>query len=197
VKPESRATGPGPSCGCPRSRLPAALGVSLTLLLLLAGSAGPARGEKFGEYEVKAAFLYQFTRFVTWPQEDARNGTFGIGIVGDDPFGAALERVVAGKAVRGLPVVLRRFKRAADVDSCQIVFLGQEDDGQAGALLDRMRRTPVLTIGETRGFMDHGGIIRFRLENNRVRFEIAPRAAEMAHLKLSSKLYGVAEIVGH
>ena len=176
-----------------RRALPAVLAVAL---LLLALGIAPARAETFGEYEVKAAFLYQFTLFVGWPGEEDAQGTFGIGIVGNDPFGSLLERAVAGKAVRGRPVVVRRFKRAADVDSCQVVFLGQADEGQAAELLERVRRRPVLTVGETRAFLDRGGIIRFRLDDNRVRFEIAPRAAERARLRISSRLFGVAEIVG-
>lgn len=184
----------------PRGRATGALGVAaragLLVLVLLGSWVPPADAKGLGEYEVKAAFLYQFTLYVTWPKEIEGHGTFGIGIVGDDPFDAALDRAVAGKTVQGLPVVVRRFRRAADVDSCQIVFLGRRDEPQAAALLERTRRRPVLTVGETRAFLDRGGILRFRLAENRVRFEMSPRAADDAGLKVSSRLYGVAEIVG-
>jgi hypothetical protein len=135
------------------------------------------------EYQVKAAFLFNFLKFVEWPPA-ASDSPWVIGVLGRDPFGGVLEDTVRGKMVSGRRVEVRRYGRAADVKDCNILFIGRADS-------ERMT-TPVqpgmLTVGESPGFLKSGGIINFYLDDNRVHFEIRPEVAHAAGLRLSSQL---------
>ncbi len=156
-----------------------------------------AQSERPTEYQVKAAFLYNFTKFIEWPQDSpADNRTpIVLGILGDDPFGSVLEKTVYGKTVNGRPLEVRRFRQVQEVKGCQILFISASEDKRLPGILQTLRGSSVLTVGETKGFTRLGGIIRFILEDNRVRFEINLSAAQRARLKISSKLLAVAYVV--
>lgn len=169
-------------------------------VLALAAGGASARAEPLAspsrpsEYEVKAAFLYNFARFVEWPAPADPGARFVIEVVGDDPFGPALERTMAGKTVGGRPIEVRR-RHAATARRADIVFVSASERDRLARVLDRAGGPGVLTVGDTDGFAARGVIINFRVEEQRVRFEINPRRAEEAGLKLSSQLLKLATIV--
>jgi hypothetical protein len=149
------------------------------------------------EYEVKAAFLYNFARFVEWPAEAGQvPGTpFVIAILGRDPFGAVLDETVAGKTVGGRPIEVRRVPRVDEARDAQIVFVSPSERANVAAILKALERPGVLTVGDTDGFATHGGAINFTVQARRVRFEINPSVAEQAGLKMSSQLLKLATLV--
>ena len=151
------------------------------------------------EYEVKAAFLYHFAHLVDWPAPSAPGAPFVIAVVGFDPFGAALDEVLAGRSVRGQPVRIQRFADATQIDRAPIhmLFVGQGGDKHARRALSAVAGQPVLTVGESQRFAQRGGMIRFRVTaEGRVAFDINLRRAEQSGLHLSSQLLKLARIVG-
>jgi hypothetical protein len=146
------------------------------------------------EYEVKAAFLYKFASFVEWPSESG-NEPLCIAVVGQDPFGAALDQVVKGKSINGRAFLIKRFKPGQDAAGCHIVFISASERSRVPSVLDRLHGVSALTVSDIPGFCQAGGMINFELVDQKVRFEINPQAAERAGLKLSSKLLSVAKIV--
>jgi hypothetical protein len=166
-----------------------------TCAALLVGLLMPCAlgADSANEYEVKAAFLYNFTKFVEWPEGPA-NTSFCIGIAGEDPFGAALDAVVKGRSVGGHPLVIQRFKTGQE-SVCQIVFISASEKKRLHAILDRFQGSAVLTVGDMPGFCGGGGVVGLELGDNRVRLRINMEAAQRAHLQLSSKLLSLATLV--
>jgi hypothetical protein len=168
--------------------------VSVVLLLLsaLASSARPLT-----ESEVKSVFLLNFAKFIEWPPEaysDAR-APMVIGIVGEDPFGEALPRILKGQTAQGRNLEIRYFQPEEDFGACQIVVLSRSVSVQTPEILQRLRGRPVLTVSEKDDFPRQGGVIGFALVDKSVRFDINSKAAERAGLKPSSKLLAVARNV--
>jgi hypothetical protein len=147
------------------------------------------------EYQVKAAFLLNFTKFVEWPASafEAADSPIAICILGEDPFGTALDQIVAGEMVDGRKLTIQRLKRAPAPKSCQVLFVSSA--GQEVPKIEPGLGAGVLTVGEGESFLRDGGMIAFVIENRRVRFSINQAAAEKAGLKLSSKLLSVAKSV--
>ncbi|MBI2834126.1 MAG: YfiR family protein [Acidobacteria bacterium] len=170
--------------------------VAGVMVLLSAGRPGPARAEPSSaeEYAIKAAYLYQFAKFVEWPEPAGQ--AVRIGVVGDDPFGRTLDRVVAGKTVQGRPVTIVRRTLDESFDDCQMLFISYSEATRIRQILRRLDRRAVLTISEGERFAQVGGMIAFVLEENRVRFHVNPAAIDRAGLKVSSKLLQVATVVG-
>ena len=168
--------------------------VGCFLLLAMTAEAQSARAP---EYEVKAAFLYNFTKFVEWPPQafPQPSAPLRLCVLGQNPFGDSLAKIARGKSISGRPIVSTQLQSPAEVRSCHVLFLNQSDLGTLRQDFDRLRDLPVLTVGESADFLPLGGMIRFVLEQERVRFEINLEAAERHHLKLSSKLLAVARVV--
>jgi len=148
-------------------------------------------GQPATEYRIKAAFLYNFTSFVTWPEDRAGTPGFTLCVLGDDPFGDLLDKL-AGKPVNGKQLVVRRLGSLALLDQCQLVFVSEASTDQIGDALALLRELPVLTVSDIRGFTELGGIIEFRIIANKVRFDINLDAAESSGLTISSKLLSLA-----
>jgi hypothetical protein len=147
------------------------------------------------EYQVKAAFLLNFTKFIEWPaaafaQPDS---PVSICVLGGDPFGPTLDEIVAGEIVSDRKVAAEKISRAPAPRSCQVLFAGKSEKAIAKVLSGL--GPGVLTVGEGESFLRDGGMIAFVIENRRVRFLINQTAAENAGLKLSSKLLSVAKAV--
>jgi hypothetical protein len=149
------------------------------------------------EYEVKAAFLYNFARFVEWPDDTvpAAGAAFQIAVLGEDPFGAALEDALAGKRILEHPLAVRRVKRAEDAVAAHIVFISASEAPRIERVLRVLAGHSVLTVGDTRDFARQGGIIGFKTEERKVRFEVNAQEAARARLKLSSHLLRLARLV--
>jgi hypothetical protein len=142
------------------------------------------------EYRVKTAFLYNFSRFVTWPEATMQDRTeFTLCVIGTDPFGTELDNL-AGKAVQKQTLVIRRLSSLAMLDDCQLLYIGENTEPTEVLLL--LREQPVLTVSDAAGFIEEGGIIQFMLIQNKVRFRINAGAANHAGLNISSKLLSLA-----
>lgn len=170
-------------------------------LLLTVGVAslgtGRAEPRAFKEYEVKAAYLYNFGKFVDWPEQafaDPR-APMTIGVLGEDPFGPALDELVRGRTLHDRPVTVRRLRDAGDAAGCHILFIAVADSAPLEAILARLRGRPVLTVGDSGGFLLRGGIVGLRLEAERVRFDIDLDAADRAGLRINSQLLKLAGAV--
>jgi hypothetical protein len=161
----------------------------LLVLLLVAGSR--SRAQVPNEYEVKAAFLAKFASFVEWPEGSGAAGGSRrcIAVVGQDPFGAVLDEVVKGK------FAIRRFRPGQEPSGCQIVFVSASEGKRLAPLLEHLRRSATLTVGDMPAFCEQGGMINLALTNDHVSLEINPEAAGQARLQLSSKLLSLARIV--
>jgi hypothetical protein len=168
----------------------------LAVLLLFAARPAAADGPT-REYLVKAAFLYNFTQFVTWPKNNtysSADAPFVVAVLGDDPFDGALEEAMQDKTAEGRPIVVKHFASADELGPCQVLFVPQSQDPELPALFGRLGGSAVLTVGESDNFLPAGGGIRFMLEDERIRFEISPAATDAARLKVSAKLMKLARI---
>ena len=155
-----------------------------------------AHGEPSGskEYAIKAAFIYNFAKFVEWPAESMnKSEPFIVCILGENPFGSSLE-ILQGKKVKGKNIIIKKAKRAEDMSQCHIVFVGSSVQNLA-EILAHVKRHKALTVGDTAGFARQGGVINFVVKDEMVRFEINLDAATQAGLKISSKLLKLASIV--
>jgi len=160
------------------------------LVLFLA--ALPLQAEPAREYQVKAAFLYNFVKFVEWPGQRPANEPIVIGLLDEDPFGGELEKVVGGHSVGGHLFVVRKVSTAADAAQTDVLFVGSAADAHYARLAPELRMAAILTVGETAAFARAGGVIRFILDGDRVRFAVAPEAARTAGLKISVQLLRLA-----
>lgn len=149
------------------------------------------------ENQVKAAFLYNFARLIDWPADSSarKDGSFRIAVLGDDALALALARVVEGKDVDGMPLVVERVYNASDVGECHILFVAASQDRFLEEVFDTLGDRPVLTVGETDRFARLAGMIRFEIIDGRLRFEVNLDAAQEPGLSISSRLLGVASAV--
>ena len=169
----------------------------LVIVFALLALVIPVRAdEPSREYQIKAAFICNFVQFVDWPTSafQSDSSPITIGILGGNPFGDVLEHVVQGKVVNGRALAVRYFSRIEDVNQCQVLFVNSSDQNFLKTLNDKLKQESVLSIGEAEQFLWTGGVIRFYEEDNKVRFEINLDAANLARLKISSKLLRLAKI---
>jgi len=171
---------------------------SLALFLLSSSLIGAEADQRAGEYQVKAAFLYNFAKYVQWPADAqaVQTGTFVITVLGNDPFGPSLDETLRGKTIDRLKVVVRRASTAEELRASQIVFISASERGQLPVILKRLEGAPTLTVAEMDDFAERGGVIGFRMDGDRVRLDINPSAAARARLRISSELLKLARIVG-
>jgi hypothetical protein len=166
----------------------------ISLATLLAVCAG---GQEIEEYQVKAAFLYNFAKFVEWPAQAFKTSQdpIVVCVLGQNPFGNALEEVIRGKSIEGRAFALRQVADAEEASVCQILFISSSEGKHFRALYPNLKPAGILTVGETQGFATNGGVINFKLDGGHVHFEINVGAAEHAQLQISSKLLSLAQIV--
>jgi hypothetical protein len=149
------------------------------------------------EPDVKAAFIYNFTKFIEWPLAAIPPDRFRICTVGDARVASALATIIEGESAGGRPLVHEQPKTADDARRCQILYIGSGDAERGARLLAAVRQAPVLSAGEGAGFAERGGGIGFVVEHDRVRFDINLRAVERPGLKVSSRLLRIArKVVG-
>jgi hypothetical protein len=148
------------------------------------------------EYIVKAAFIYNFTQFIRWPDSAfaSKDSAFIIATVGSDPFNGALDDAISGKSVGGHSISVKHFASVDDMAACQLLFVPASQDSSLGAVFSKINGAPVLTVGESDAFPPAGGEIRFFLEDNKMHFEINPDPITAAGLQVSAKLMKLAHI---
>lgn len=170
---------------------------ALAVLLLLGAAELAWANASDLEYKVKAAFLYNFAKFVEWPSDsfDGPGEPVTLCVLGDDPFGESLDTVVRGESLNGRPFVVHRTRDLREARACHVVFVPASESRRQGEILGTLRGAGVLTVGEGQGFLTDGGVIRFVLDQNRVRFEVNLDAAGAHQLRLSSKLLRLARRV--
>jgi len=176
-----------------RAWLSGVLGALAVAAGLHAAPAQESVKESASEYDVKAAFLYNFTKFMEWPAtafHDDR-GAMRLCVLGDDPFGSSLREIAEGE-VAGRPLTVWRVSSMRDPAGCQILFVSRSEKGRLTQILRSVRDAPVLTVGDTQGFLEQGGIVNFVREGSKVRFEISQESAERAGIKISSRLLRLA-----
>ncbi len=155
-----------------------------------------AAGEA-SEREVKAAMLFSFTKFVEWPADSFHQASapLGICLLGRDPFGPLLDRLVADRSVAGHPIHVKRFHHTADTKGCHVLYIGSSESKHVEEALEAMPGAAVLTVSDTEHFTRRGGVVGFVMEDNKVRFEVNLNAAGRARLRISARLLKLARDV--
>lgn len=173
-----------------------ACGVLAVAVLLVFGFGGveAAQSDAPTESEVKAAMIYNFAQFVEWPEGESKapSSSFVIGIFGEDPIEMILEDTLKGESFQNRAIQVRHVATPTDAKACNILFVAQSQKRRTSELLEAVRGSSTLTIGDTEDFVASGGMIAFKKEGNRVRFQINPDAATRAGLRISSKLLRLA-----
>jgi hypothetical protein len=187
----SRSQGPlGRARGIRELRCVAA--VALTFLVLLSAH-GASRDR--AEYQVKAAFILNFARFVDWPASAfaSSNSPLVVGVLGQDPFEGALKTTLSGKTVEAHPLVVKQVSRPEEVLQCHILFISESEKPRLEKIFKDVSRHPILTVSDIDDFTDAGGIIWLKRRQDMIRFEINRTAAEATGLKISARLFKLAD----
>lgn len=163
--------------------------------------AGPARAAEAGESlegQLKAVHLFNFTKFVEWPEAAFAGpaSPIAIGVLGESPFGPALDQAVQGETVKGRGLEIRRSKNAEDLRACHVVFVGKSEKAQLPKILAALADTHALVVGESEGCAERGCVANFGMKANKIIIEINVAEARKRHLKISSQLLGIAKIIG-
>jgi hypothetical protein len=180
------------------ARRRAAAGWLILFILLTSGEMNlSAQTTASKEYQIKAAFLLNFIQFVEWPSTVFTNADepFRIGVLGENPFGTALEETVQGEAINGHKIIVQHAEGIKDLKDCQTIFISKSERKKVGEILAELDSRAVLTVSEIEGFAQSGGNINFYLEEKKVRFEINPMAARREGLKVSSQLLSLGKII--
>jgi hypothetical protein len=164
---------------------------------MLFWTAAAARGleQKLDEYQVKAAFVVNFASFVEWPASafHGQQDPFTICVLGRDPFGHSLESLSEGKVIDGRPFAIRHVNDVEQVNGCQILFLSSSERLRFRSIMESLKASSVLPIGDTSDFITEGGVIGLRLENGRIRIQIRAQGAKEKNLRISAHLLSLAE----
>jgi hypothetical protein len=183
--------------------IPNTIRFALAVCVLLALIPHQSSAAASREYQIKAAYLYNFLKFTDWPQPKlARADTpIIIGIVGTDKFAGAFVPLV-NKRIKGRRVIIRQIAAPADgaakigdMTGCHLIFISNTGDNSVQQLVQTLQPYPVVTVSDTADFLDSGGMIQLKTEHKKVRFDVNLRAATLAHIKISSKLLSLAKRV--
>lgn len=169
----------------------------LIILLITAAVATPARGQerKLGEYEVKAAFIYNLAKFVEWPGKSLDNiSILTLYIIGDDPFGTDMD-AIRNKLIKGKRIAIKQIDSPDALKNAGILFISSSEKEQLRDILKAVSGLPILTVGDTKSFAQRGVMVNFYPENSKIRFEINLEAANLAGLKISSNLLRMGTII--
>jgi hypothetical protein len=173
--------------------------VRLSITWLALSGAGTLGAPPASEYQVKAAYLFNFGQFVEWPAAAFESPTapFAICIVGEDPFGSIIDDAVRGETLEGRSVAVRRFRTPEEITRCNIVFLARSEVGHLEQSLRTLRGHHVLTVTDATGDETRDAAIVLITQNNRIRLRINLTEARASELVISSKLLRPAEVVGN
>lgn len=174
-----------------RTRFAVRMLVSLCIVLLVSGAPRSARAQAGREeYQVKAAFLFHFAQLVEWPDGaiGAEDHSLNLCVLDDEPSRKELQTSIDGKLIGDRVFHVRLLSQSQDFQGCSIFFLSRDEARRQSAILKALLGLPVLTVGETGNFLSDGGMIRFHLDEGKIRFDINLGAADSSHLKISSRL---------
>lgn len=184
--------------GSPVPRQLARRGVALGLAIVVANSmAWGTDIQALDEYQVKAAFIYNFAKFVQWPAEAFQSPTepIAICVLGQDPFGRSLQDTVAGRVIDRRSLIVRNVSGVKQAAGCHVLFVSSVENKRSSSTLADVKPLGILTIGESDVASADGPIITFKLAGGKVRFDINVEAAERQKLRISSRLLSLAHIV--
>ena len=170
--------------------------VAVAALILVA--VPPFRAQAPTEYQLKAAYIFNFLKFVEWPEDvtpDA-HGKWVVGYVGDSPVGEELTRLLEGKEVFGRGLLAKRLQPSDSLQSCNILFIGPSEKKKLPSILTALHNSSVLTVADMDDFVGSGGMIQLFVEDTRVRMAVDASATTRARLKISSKMLLLARVVG-
>ena len=170
--------------------------IAVLMYLFFAGSIALGQ-QRPSAYQVEAAYLYNFSRFVEWPAKGSspQNSPFTICVLGDDPFGHALDATLAGETIGNQKVTARRISSPQMSADCQILFISSSEANRLNKIIEALNKNAVLTVSDIPQFSQRQGMIQFVMEENRIRFEVNLTATQRAGLALSSELLKVATVV--
>lgn len=148
------------------------------------------------EYQVKAAFLFNFTRFIQWPPTTfiSEDAPFVIGIIGDDPFGPYIDELVSNEQVNGHTIIVKRYNTLQDATGCQLLFVTNANAALSKTALLQALHQGAVTVSDNDHFLRDGGMIRFFKADNRIKIEIKLAAVKTAHVDISAKLLQLAKV---
>ena len=176
-----------------------AYGICVVASSAIPGGAAIAYADSLSqrEYQIKAAFLYNFAKFVEWPAHRFADESSSIMlcVIGKDPFGATLEDTVTSKTVKGRHIDIRRIDNVDDLDACHLLFVGLSEPERLRQIVASSHGANVLTVGDMDDFVEFGGVINLIKRANKIQFEINLVAAKQARLKLDLKLVTLASSV--
>ena len=170
---------------------------ALALIIVVVQPTRQAFADSSLEYRVKAAFLYNFTKFVKWPEKAFPNAKspIKICILGESPFNGALD-TIRNKTAGGRKIEVLEANGVQDIDNCHILFVSAGSEEEFFRSLEHFQKLSILTVGDRKGFAQRGCVMNFLMVEKKVRFEINTKSAEKADLKISSQLLKIARIVG-
>lgn len=166
------------------------------IALLITWTVLTAQTTPVSSAEVKAAFLYNFATFSEWPSEafSNENSPFVIGVLGENPFGNALNDIVSNESKNGHPLTIKYFTKVEEAKHCHILFINVNKTDIQSQMFAALKKKPVLTLGDAPDFLNKGGMVRFFIENNKLRFQINLDTVKESNIVISSKLLRLAEI---
>lgn len=169
----------------------------LEYALILGGLSIACLHAEVEEYQLKAAVVYNFAKFVEWPPQSFTNANdpIAVCVLGQNPFGGWLSETLAGRTAGGRPFVIRHASEPQQVGHCQILFVSSSERKRFRAVLAEVKADGVLTVGDTPGFAALGGVVNLRLDGDTVRMEVNVKSAEQKKLQISAKLLSLAQIV--
>jgi len=165
--------------------------------LVIAALCSPCQAQQASvpEPQIKAAFLLNFAKFITWPEARASADAFTICTLGKEEVSDSLEDMITGREIGGRKILLRHISSPGELSQCAVLFVSRKEKQQAIPLLKAAGASSVLTVGESDTFIASGGMVNFVIDEGHVRFQINPVIAEKAGLKISSKLLAIAQLV--
>jgi hypothetical protein len=172
--------------------------ICLILALFTLGKAeSPGRVSPPDEYQLKAVFLYNFAQFTEWPTNAfaGADAPLVIGVLGDSPLNSNLETTVRGEKIKNRPLIVEHYRRVDEIRNCHILFVSPSESPNSKRILTAVQGRAILTVGDTEGFSQKGGMIRFLTEAKHIHLRVNVEAAKAARLVISSKLLRQAEIV--
>jgi hypothetical protein len=163
-------------------------------IVMARGPAG-AQTRLADESEVKAAFVYNFAKFVEWPSAKLADSPLVVGLIGGDPFQGALDRVAEHVTAGGHTLIVRRLHNLQGIHECHVLFINSSEESRLGDILQLATAANVLTVSDLDHFVERGGMIGLERQESRIRFAVNAGAASRAGLKISSQLLKLASNV--
>lgn len=169
---------------------------AITLIIFLALTASIPAFSQIEQYDIKAVLISKIAKYIDWPPEtQSKSEYFTIGVIGENPFGEALELAFENREIKNKKVVVKYFRDVERFNHCDVVFISSSGKDSLDKILPRLRGKSILTIGDTKGFGEKGVLINFYIRNNKIRFELNESAAKAEGFRIDYRLRNIAKII--